>query len=175
VSQECFRISLLTKVTVSFVTRHNKRVLLNLSSWRRPTLPALVLSQEGVAVAAIVLGHVKPRGTEGDESAGDTHSDDAETGAECPGQHTGPSLGDSPDMVLAVYTGQVHRVVTEVCGHDQLGGHWGRGLVDWPDVVAPCRWGVGSDGVVTVLGQALSVSEVMMSHRSTQGDAVTIV
>ena len=29
----------------------------------------------GLTVAAIVLGHVKPRGTEGDESAGDTPGD----------------------------------------------------------------------------------------------------
>jgi len=78
-------------------------------------LPALVLPKEGIAVGAVVLCHVEARGAEWDEGTRDAHSDEAETGAEGPGEDTRARLGPCPHMMLAVDARQVHRVITELC------------------------------------------------------------
>jgi len=86
-----------------------------LCSGRGAALPALVLPKEDVAVGAIVLCHVEARGAEWDEGTRDAHADEAEAGAECPGEEAGAGLGAGPDVVLAVHARQVHRVITELC------------------------------------------------------------
>ena len=63
-----------------------------------------------------------------------SHSDEAHAGAERPGQEAGARLGVGPHVVLAVDAGQVHRAVVELGGDDQLGGHGGWSLVDWPNI-----------------------------------------